>query len=235
MVSCIPAQAATVRSKAVSWAKSIAADNTHGYSLTNRWGNPDYDCSSLAISAYKKAGADVNGATYTGDMVSKMVNGGDFKYYSSSSLNLSSGTSKLKKGDILWRSGHCEIYIGNGKKVGAHKDYSGSSGDPSGKEINITPYYSSYSWSGVIRYTGSSSTASTASTSSSSYKKGTYKVSVSSSLRVRSGAGTKYSVIGSIKNGKKVKVKKVSGSWGKITYNGKKGWISLKYCKRVSS
>ena len=36
--------------KAVTWALAIANDNTHGYDQQYRWG-PDYDCSSLIISA----------------------------------------------------------------------------------------------------------------------------------------------------------------------------------------
>ena len=40
---------------ALKWAKQIADDNSHGYDQSSRWG-PDYDCSSLMISAYKQAG-----------------------------------------------------------------------------------------------------------------------------------------------------------------------------------
>ena len=45
--------------QALQWAISIANDNRHGYSQSNRWGNPDYDCSSFVISALKAAGYDV--------------------------------------------------------------------------------------------------------------------------------------------------------------------------------
>ena len=39
--------------KAVTWALAIANDNTHGYDQQYRWG-PDYDCSSLIISAWQQ-------------------------------------------------------------------------------------------------------------------------------------------------------------------------------------
>ena len=56
-------------------------------------------------------------------------------------------------------------------------------------------------------------------------------VSVSGELRIRSGAGTSYSAVGSLKNGDKVEIyeqKSVSGVlWGRIS----KGWISLAYVK----
>ena len=58
---CIPQNAKTVEAaspvveQAISWAISIANDNSHGYSMTSRWG-PDYDCSSFVISAFRNAG-----------------------------------------------------------------------------------------------------------------------------------------------------------------------------------
>ena len=41
----------TKTEKAVTWAIRIANDPAHGYDQDNRWG-PDYDCSSLVISAW---------------------------------------------------------------------------------------------------------------------------------------------------------------------------------------
>ena len=43
----------------------------------------------------------------------------------------------LKEGDILWRIGHTEIYVGNGQNAGAHSNYDGQQGDRSGKEVNV--------------------------------------------------------------------------------------------------
>ena len=56
---------------AVNWAVKIANDNSHGYDQNSRWG-PNYDCSSLVISAFEQAGCKVKsgGATYTGNMKS---------------------------------------------------------------------------------------------------------------------------------------------------------------------
>ena len=54
---------------AIEWAVNIANDPSHGYDQINRWG-PNYDCSSLAISAYEVAGLPIreNGGSYTGNM-----------------------------------------------------------------------------------------------------------------------------------------------------------------------
>ena len=59
---------------AVTRALEIAADDSHGYDQTSRWG-PDYDCSSLVISAFKKAGVPLS-CTYTGNMRSDMLRHG---------------------------------------------------------------------------------------------------------------------------------------------------------------
>lgn len=67
--------ASSVVESAISWAVSIANDNSHGYSQINRWG-PDYDCSSLVISAFRNAGVDVGAATYTGNMRSQLTQHG---------------------------------------------------------------------------------------------------------------------------------------------------------------
>ena len=151
--SSLSANAASKLEKAVNWAVSIANDNTHGYSQTNRNGNPDYDCSSLVISALKQAGIDVGNASYTGNMKDEFL-AHDFKWIPISSI---SGTKDLKLGDVLFRrsngSGHTEMYIGNGKNVGAHDDYDGKKGDSSGREINVQNF-SFGNWQGVLRYVG---------------------------------------------------------------------------------
>ena len=89
----------TIPEKALAWAKQIAADQSHGYSQQNRFG-PDYDCSSLVLSAYKQAGVpiDWNVVCYTGNMQNLTRYG--FKDVSGS-VNFNTG-SGLQKGDILY-------------------------------------------------------------------------------------------------------------------------------------
>lgn len=134
----------------VRWAINIANDDSHGYTqdLEGRWG-PDYDCSSLVISALKSAGLSTGDAVYTGNMRSELTSHG---------FVWNSGTSKLKRGDILLvhREGgrqHTEIYLGKGKTVGAHIAETGGvfgrTGDQTGHEIDVGPYYSI--WQGYLR------------------------------------------------------------------------------------
>jgi uncharacterized protein YgiM (DUF1202 family) len=54
-------------------------------------------------------------------------------------------------------------------------------------------------------------------------------VKVNTTLNVRSGAGTQYKVVGSLKNGTKVEVLGKSGSWYRIKYGSITGYVSGQY------
>ena len=92
---------ASVIDTAVSWAVAIANDDSHGYSLTVRWG-PSYDCSSFVITAYEKAGLPLqkNGAGNTDSMRKAFLKCG-FEDVTDK-VNFSTGAG-LKKGDVLVR------------------------------------------------------------------------------------------------------------------------------------
>ena len=117
----------------VSWAIAIAEDDRHGYDQDNRDGNPDYDCSSLVAYALRYAGYDVSVfSTATEDEELKKAGFARLEF----------DKAQLRAGDILWRSGHTEIYIGNGQTVGAIINEKGTArggepGDQTGHEIAI--------------------------------------------------------------------------------------------------
>nr|DAX28069.1 MAG TPA: NlpC/P60 family [Caudoviricetes sp.] len=139
----------------------IAQDSSHGYDQNQRWGERgDYDCSSLTITAFEKAGFPVKskyGATYTGNMKQAFINCG-FKDVRNA-VNLTTGTG-LKRGDILLNEvHHVAVYIGNGLIVQASinelgKATGGKPGDQTGREINISEYknYHRGGWDCVLRY-----------------------------------------------------------------------------------
>ena len=138
--------------RAVSWAVGIAQDDSHGYSQYKRWG-PDYDCSSLVISAYEQAGVPVKeaGATYTANMRRAFEQCG-FK-----SIKYGSETV-LMKGDVLLNEKHhTALYIGNGQIVQASiaetgKIY-GKEGDQTQREIEVKNFYVyRYGWDYILRY-----------------------------------------------------------------------------------
>lgn len=149
----------TIPESALKWAKGIAADQSHGYSQQNRYG-PDYDCSSLVLSAYKQAGVpiDFNVVCYTGNMQGLLQYG--FKDVTSQ-VNLNTGNGILPS-DILWyhisgTNGHTAMYAGNNQIVHARGQSYGSpkTGDQ-GTEIAVTPYYRG-KWQHVYRYVGGGS------------------------------------------------------------------------------
>lgn len=134
---------------AIDWIIATANDDTHGYSQVTRYGNPNYDCSSLVISAYEAAGIPVKeaGAGYTGNMRNSFTKVG-FEW-----IPGNPSMEDLLPGDVLLNeNSHTEMYIGNGQNVGAHGNLDGKDGDSSGYEISITDYYGP--WEGVLRYVG---------------------------------------------------------------------------------
>lgn len=143
----------TVINNATAWAVNIANDNSHGYDQIGRWG-PDYDCSSLVISAYEQAGVKVKeaGATYTGNMRAAFVKCG-FE-----AIPYKKGMT-LYKGDVLLNEKHhTALYIGDGLIVQASCNekggiYNGVDGDQTGREIATGKFYEySKGWDYVLRY-----------------------------------------------------------------------------------
>lgn len=133
---------------ATQWMIDLANDDSHGYDQDSRWG-PDYDCSSSVISAWQYAGVPVKtkGASSTYDMKNVFLSCGFTNVISS--VNVSTGAG-LKRGDVLHRSGHTAMYIGNNKQVAAHLNEKGTTkggktGDQTGKEISVSAYSNSSS------------------------------------------------------------------------------------------
>ena len=89
--------------------------------------------------------------------------------------------------------------------------------------------YSSKDYLSEVSSSGSSSSGSTSTTK----KTGTVTTDV---LNVRSGAGTSYSKIGTLKKGATVTILQTSNGWHKIELSGGKiGWVSADYIKITTS
>lgn len=222
--------------KAVAWALQIAQDPAHGYDQTKRWG-PDYDCSSLVISAWQQAGVLVKtaGATYTGNMAPAFLHCG-FEDVTAE-INLDTGAG-LQRGDVLLNTQHhTAMYIGSGQIVHASinergQANGGKTGDQTGREICVRSYYKySKGWDKVLRYVGSGKKEEV-----TQVKQYAGIVEVSSYLNVRLGPGTRFGTVKlggqemRLPPGMVVSIDKETDSWGRLTGTGY--WVSLQYIQR---
>ena len=94
----------------------IADDDRYYYSQEDRYGEWSYDCSSFAYRLYKEYFGITLG-TWTGDTAGYTA----MAVYESTDMS----ESNLEPGDVLWRSGHVAIYIGNGQYVHASSPENG--------------------------------------------------------------------------------------------------------------
>ena len=131
----------------MQWATSVADDDTIGYSMDHRQLDPDLDCSSFVYYALKygaRFSMPVERAFVTGTMEDALSKLGFEKHEYT-------GEQGLKPGDILLdpaKNGHTEIYMGNGRSVGAHSDRGNpQNGDQNGTEVNEDEM-----WTGAKEY-----------------------------------------------------------------------------------
>ena len=224
--------------KAVTWAVQIAQDPSHGYDQTHRWG-PDYDCSSLMISAWQQAGVPVKdvGATYTGNMLTAFLKCG-FEDVTAE-VNLTTGAG-LQRGDVLLNvQHHTAMSIGSGQIVHASinehgKAVGGKTGDQTGREICVRSYYRySKGWDRVLRYVGKQKKDEAGESSKRQYAG---IVKVSSYLNVRLGPDTRFGTakLGGqemrLPSGMVISIDKETDGWGRLTVTGY--WVSLQYVKK---
>lgn len=139
--------------RAVDFAVGVANDDSHGYT-NGDWG-PEYSCISLVEMAYNDAGLSI-----TKSNIDKMPNNLKKVGFEevTDKVTMKSGKGAVK-GDIFWMlnandsHGHTEMYIGDGKLVGARGDTDGKAGDSKGDEISVVSYYN-YNWQKVFRLPG---------------------------------------------------------------------------------
>lgn len=138
----------------VQWAMDTANDPRVGYSQDHRLytdngnGVMDVDCSSFVFYALKNNGYDVEkycpGWPFTTDNEPGVLKSLGFQELPFTSV------SDCQEGDILWRDGHTEIYVGNGQSCGAHSAHGHpEGGDKEGNEVSTVPC--STNWTRIYR------------------------------------------------------------------------------------
>lgn len=143
----------------IGWASAIADDDSHGYSQVTRYGNPNYDCSSLVYYAATHAGFPLGDIAadgfWTGNEGERLEAAGWVRVGGS---ELTPGNG-LHWGDIVvvnnYKRQHTEIYIGGARILGARGgDLDDADGDSSGDEISVTSWHDGvftdvYRWKGT--------------------------------------------------------------------------------------
>lgn len=134
--------------KSVEYIKKIAKDDRHGYAQDKRYGNPDYDCSSLVTFALIAGGFNIDKKSYTGNLYKQLISNGFKKC-----------TKPYKAGDIhLCVGHHVAMSVSENKIVEANINEKGSTkngkkGDQTGKEIWERNYYEyRKGWDYHLRY-----------------------------------------------------------------------------------
>ena len=131
----------------LDWAINIANDDSHGYSQCARTG-PDYDCSSLVwyslVEGAKMDAETLGGYAFTTYVMGEKLKAVGFTEYEyTGHQDLLPGDILVFPGDIAAGTGHTEIYVGEGKTVGAHIAETGGicglAGDQTGGEIDVGP------------------------------------------------------------------------------------------------
>ena len=137
---------------AVTWAVSIANDDSHQYSQSARNG-PNYDCSSFVSWAYKNAGVDL-AISSTASMYTNFVNAGFEAIPYSSSVTLRCGDVLFyhKSGNI----GHAIMWLGVIAGSGSTKpqmvEAQGTSAGILVRDADRSGWDTKYQW--ILRYSG---------------------------------------------------------------------------------
>lgn len=90
-------------------------------------------------------------------------------------------------------------------------------------------------WLGEMVNASSRTVASTVAGGATESTASSYRVTASSGLRVRSGAGTGYGVIGILSFGTSVTVESMADGWAKIRFNGQTAYCSAAYLQAAGS
>lgn len=119
-----------------------------------RFHGGDYDCSEAARSCYAALGIlPYKGFMWTGNE-REILTAAGFE-------ELPFTGTRLEVGDVLYKQGHTEIYVGDGMQGGFRGDEKGglgqgaAQGDQTGAEASLVPVRSY--WAKIYRYTGGDS------------------------------------------------------------------------------
>jgi hypothetical protein len=225
-------------------AEHFAEHSAHGYSQPNRGTgsaetitlsdgskvsvtNSDVDCSEMVRQC-------VNGALGRKAIVYMWTGNEDEQLKAQGFTRMGYSASKVRRGDVLWVSGHTGVALGGGKQADAHGDeYGGitgpNRGDQTGHEVEVR---SLRSWTYIYRY---------AKDSGPSIVPASFTVTAGTERNVRSEPSTASgaTITGTLKPGESVICRGLvyaNGlAWGVYdNYSGKTRYIALQGSVTVS-
>ncbi len=132
---------------AVAWAEAVAADPSYGYSQGDRDGG-SFDCSSLVCRALRAAGFGTPSPSFNTRTMGAWLESHGWAWHA--------GTSGVRRGDVLWKTGHTGIAASGSTVVEARVDERGGitggrPGDQTGREIGVFAI-ASMAWAGYWRH-----------------------------------------------------------------------------------
>lgn len=238
----IPYSMANHSADDLSWIKKITSGVTaaslntyYNYSSTKPTTAYGSDCSYFVYQALKAANTSYSFSYKT---TSGIPSSGYYTKIAAcsgySNATVDQLFAQIKPGDIALKSGHVMLYVG---RTGNNFAFFEAAA-PVTRYVtyNLTHMinngYTFYKFNGFQDNASSNEV-----TNPYGYVSGAYQVytSTGETLNIRGGDGVNYPILGEIPDLTKVIVTDIKGYWGKTTYNGITGWISLLYCRYIGS
>lgn len=123
-------------------------------------------------------------------------------------------------------------------RTGAGTNYKIITVIPKGKQVTLISKHGAWykvRYSDKTGYVSSKYVKLAGQTSNKNTPNQTMKYKTTANLNLRSGAGTKYKVITVIPKGKQVAILSKHGGWYRVSYSGKKGYVSSRYLLLLTS
>lgn len=185
-------------------------------SETNGWLKFNYNGKNGYVS---KKYTSITSASTGGNSSSGASNANGSVKITASSLNVRKGAGTGY--GILGTVSKNQVYSYSAVSNGWYKiSYKGQEGWISGK------YAVKTSSSGSNTNSGNTNSGNTSTKTTTMYV-------TASSLNVRKGAGTGYGILGTVKKGTAVAVRKTADGWHQINYGSGTGWVSAKYISKT--
>ena len=134
---------------AVAWAEGIAADDRYGYDQADRDTGHAVDCSSLVCRGLRHAGFGAPSPSFSTRTMGAWLTSHDWVWHT--------GISGVRRGDILWMTGHTAFAASATTIVEAYPHgtplWGDERGDNNGREV-LVDKLTVHNWAGYWRYTG---------------------------------------------------------------------------------